>query len=133
MDRQRPNILIILTDDQQFDAVGALGNAQIRTPEIDRLVAEGVAFTRASYWEYEETAPRAEEAFDAGRELAGLGSVLHQLLICEIDYEIKVFPGDEDPSAVVRERELDAVRAPDGQHHLARLANGQPRVLEAAL
>lgn len=44
---ERPNILFILTDDQQFDAVAALGNDQIQTPELDRLVHEGVAFSRA--------------------------------------------------------------------------------------
>lgn len=42
-----PNILFILTDDQQFDAIGALGNPQLRTPELDRLVHEGVSFSRA--------------------------------------------------------------------------------------
>jgi arylsulfatase A-like enzyme len=45
--RNPPNILFILTDDQQFDAIGALGNDQIRTPELDRLVHEGVTFSRA--------------------------------------------------------------------------------------
>lgn len=44
---RRPNVLFILTDDQQFDAVGALGNDQIDTPELNRLVHEGVAFSRA--------------------------------------------------------------------------------------
>lgn len=43
----RPNVLFILTDDQQFDAIGAFGNDQIQTPEIDRLVCEGVSFSRA--------------------------------------------------------------------------------------
>lgn len=45
--QHRPNILFILTDDQQFDAVGALGNEQIQTPQLDRLVQEGVTFSRA--------------------------------------------------------------------------------------
>lgn len=44
---RRPNILFILTDDQQFDAIGALGNNQIHTPELDRLVHNGTTFTRA--------------------------------------------------------------------------------------
>ncbi len=43
----KPNLLFILTDDQQFDAIGALGNNQIHTPELDRLVGEGVSFSRA--------------------------------------------------------------------------------------
>jgi len=45
--RRKPNVLLILTDDQQFDAVAALGNSQLRTPELDRLAREGVAFSRA--------------------------------------------------------------------------------------
>ena len=42
----RPNILWYCTDAQRYDTVAALGNAHIRTPTIDRLCAEGVAFTR---------------------------------------------------------------------------------------
>ncbi|MGB2822839.1 MAG: sulfatase-like hydrolase/transferase, partial [Phycisphaerae bacterium] len=42
----RPNVLWICTDQQRFDTIAALGNDHIRTPNIDRLVAEGVAFRR---------------------------------------------------------------------------------------
>jgi len=42
----RPNILWICTDQQRWDTVHALGNEQIRTPHVDRLVREGVAFSR---------------------------------------------------------------------------------------
>ncbi len=44
---QRPNILWICTDQQRYDTIGALGNPQVSTPYIDRLVREGVAFERA--------------------------------------------------------------------------------------
>jgi len=43
----RPNILWICTDQQRYDTIGALGNPHIRTPNLDRLVAEGTAFTHA--------------------------------------------------------------------------------------
>ncbi|MCP5114231.1 MAG: sulfatase-like hydrolase/transferase, partial [bacterium] len=43
----RPNILWICTDQQRWDTIQALGNDRIRTPNIDRLVREGVAFTQA--------------------------------------------------------------------------------------
>lgn len=43
----RPNILWYCTDQQRFDTIGALGNAYVRTPTIDKLVKEGVAFTHA--------------------------------------------------------------------------------------
>jgi arylsulfatase len=42
-----PNILWICTDQQRYDTIHALGNEHIRTPHLDRLAAEGVAFTRA--------------------------------------------------------------------------------------
>jgi arylsulfatase len=42
-----PNILWICTDQQRYDTIGALGNAHIRTPNLDRLVEEGVTFLRA--------------------------------------------------------------------------------------
>ena len=47
MAHQRPNILWYCTDQQRFDTIGALGNPHIRTPNLDRFVAEGTAFTHA--------------------------------------------------------------------------------------
>lgn len=44
---KRPNILWFCTDQQRFDTIAALGNPHIRTPNLDRLVAEGIAFTHA--------------------------------------------------------------------------------------
>ena len=44
---RRPNVLFLFTDDQQADTIHALGNDAIRTPNIDRLVAGGTAFTNA--------------------------------------------------------------------------------------
>lgn len=44
---ERPNVLFLFTDDQSFDTISALGNDRIKTPNMDRLVAEGVAFTNA--------------------------------------------------------------------------------------
>jgi arylsulfatase A-like enzyme len=41
---RRPNILILLTDQQRWDALGINGNRDIRTPNLDRLAAEGVNF-----------------------------------------------------------------------------------------
>lgn len=45
-DKQRPNFIIILTDDQRYDALGAL-NPALQTPHMDRLVSEGVHFVNA--------------------------------------------------------------------------------------
>ncbi len=45
---QRPNILFLFTDDQRFDALRAIGNPEVVTPNMDRLVAQGTAFTHAT-------------------------------------------------------------------------------------
>ena len=42
-----PNILIIMTDQQAWDAVGYSGNENIITPNLDRLASEGVNFSHA--------------------------------------------------------------------------------------
>src|SRR5216117_1453121 len=45
--RQRPNILFILSDDQRWDTIHALGNDEIQTPNLDRLVEQGFHFNNA--------------------------------------------------------------------------------------
>lgn len=45
--RLLPNILLITTDQQRWDAVAANGNAAIRTPQLDRLAASGLRFTNS--------------------------------------------------------------------------------------
>jgi arylsulfatase A-like enzyme len=44
---RRPNIVLILTDNQGAWTLGAYGNKDIPTPNIDRLAREGILFTRA--------------------------------------------------------------------------------------
>lgn len=41
----RPNFLFIICDDLTFRAIRALNNPEVRTPNLDRLVNEGCAFT----------------------------------------------------------------------------------------
>ena len=40
-----PNVVIIFTDDQGYNDLGCFGSARIRTPQIDRLAAEGLKLT----------------------------------------------------------------------------------------
>ncbi len=40
-----PHIILIMTDQQRFDTIRALGASHMDTPNIDRLVQEGVSFT----------------------------------------------------------------------------------------
>ena len=41
----KPNLIVILTDDQGYGDVGFNGSEDIRTPNMDRLAREGVRFT----------------------------------------------------------------------------------------
>ena len=44
---ERPNVLLILTDQQRIDALGFRGRSVCRTPNLDRLAKEGISFDRA--------------------------------------------------------------------------------------
>ncbi|TDE11201.1 sulfatase [Jiangella asiatica] len=43
---QKPNIVLVMTDQQRWDALAAAGTFPVRTPNLDRLVAEGTWFRR---------------------------------------------------------------------------------------
>ena len=44
---KQPNIVMIITDQQRFDTINALGYPFMNTPNLDRLVNEGVTFTQS--------------------------------------------------------------------------------------
>ena len=44
---QRPNIILLLTDDQNYDTLAFTGNDQVKTPNLDRLAGEGLVFHSA--------------------------------------------------------------------------------------
>ena len=41
----KPNIILVLTDDWRWDALGCLGTPVVETPQIDRLARTGVLFS----------------------------------------------------------------------------------------
>ncbi len=43
----QPNILFLLTDQQTISALGCAGNPEVKTPNLDRLAARGVRFTKS--------------------------------------------------------------------------------------
>ena len=45
--QKRPNIIFLMSDDQRWDLMGCMGNPIIKTPNMDRLAAEGVLFENA--------------------------------------------------------------------------------------
>ena len=44
---ERPNIIFIITDQQRYDTIAALGFPYVDTPNLDRLVHEGTTFTHS--------------------------------------------------------------------------------------
>jgi len=43
----RPNVVLILTDDQRWDHMSCAGHPFLKTPNLDRLAAEGARFANA--------------------------------------------------------------------------------------
>ena len=62
---ERPDILMIVSDQHNASITGCYGDPLVRTPNIDRLAAEGVLFERA-YCPYPVCAP-SRQAFKSGR------------------------------------------------------------------
>ncbi len=56
INKEKPNVIIILTDDQGYADVGFNGCKDIPTPNIDRIAANGVVFTNG-YVSYAVCAP----------------------------------------------------------------------------
>jgi arylsulfatase A-like enzyme len=46
MNVQKPNVLVVITDDHRHDALGCAGNRLAITPTLDALAARGVRFTQ---------------------------------------------------------------------------------------
>jgi arylsulfatase A len=44
---ERPNIVLILTDDLGYGHIGSYGQQKIKTPNLDRMATEGMRFTQA--------------------------------------------------------------------------------------
>ncbi len=44
---ERPNVLLVMTDQQTDEAMSCTGNPHISTPAMDRIAARGVRFTRS--------------------------------------------------------------------------------------
>lgn len=45
--RERPNFLVLFADDMTFRALGATGETEVKTPNLDRLAQRGTTFTHA--------------------------------------------------------------------------------------
>ncbi len=47
MNKRKPNILVIMTDQHRWDYMSCLGSSPVPTPNIDRIAEKGVLFTNA--------------------------------------------------------------------------------------
>ncbi|TLX74361.1 DUF4976 domain-containing protein [Labilibacter sediminis] len=45
--KDKPNIIFLFADDQCYNTVNALGNKEIKTPNLDKMVEDGATFTHA--------------------------------------------------------------------------------------
>ncbi|MCG6190501.1 arylsulfatase [Maribellus maritimus] len=45
LEEERPNVVIVITDDQGMGDLGCMGNPYVKTPNIDKLYKEAVRFT----------------------------------------------------------------------------------------
>jgi len=46
-EKGKPNILFLFTDDQRYNTIEALGNPDVITPNMDKIVRSGLSFTHA--------------------------------------------------------------------------------------
>ena len=44
---EKPNILLIFTDQQNINMMSAMGNSYLKTPNMDKLAGEGIMFTKS--------------------------------------------------------------------------------------
>ena len=44
---RKPNVILLMTDQQRADALGCMGNRLVQTPNLDRLMTSGVIFEQA--------------------------------------------------------------------------------------
>ncbi|MBM4087436.1 MAG: sulfatase, partial [Planctomycetes bacterium] len=45
--KQRPNVLFLMSDQHNAGSMSCAGHPNVRTPNLDRVAAAGIRFTRA--------------------------------------------------------------------------------------
>lgn len=84
---ERPNILLVLSDDHSVPHVGCYGNHDIKTPNLDRFAAEGMRFDRA-YVACPQCVP-SRAAIMSGRSPVAIQMTRFS---APLPAEVKVFP-----------------------------------------
>jgi choline-sulfatase len=78
---KKPNLLIVLTDQQHLNTISALGNPSVHTPAIDRLVRTGISFSQ-SYCSNPVCSPSRSSIF-TGRASSETGVYRNNIAIRE--------------------------------------------------
>ena len=85
---QAPNVLLFITDQQRWDALGFTGRTPCRTPHLDRLARAGISFDR--WLTPDPICSPARAALFTGRYPHATG-VMHNYLL---PLERPALPGD---------------------------------------
>lgn len=86
-EKQKPNILFILSDDHSAPFLGCYGNPDLKTPNIDKLASEGVLFKHAY-----TTAPQCVPSRSSMLSCRNVLDVQMLRFSAPLDKEIVTFP-----------------------------------------
>lgn len=76
---ERPNILVLMTDQQRYDSLGCYGVDWVKTPNLDRLASQGVIFD--NYYATNPICAPSRASLFTGKHLPGHGVYkLHDIL-----------------------------------------------------
>jgi len=89
---ERPNVIVIMTDDMGYADLGCYGSRDIKTPHIDRLAAEGLRLT--NFYSNGPVCSPTRAALMTGRWQQRVG------------LEWAIYPGQKDPGLLVSETSL---------------------------
>ncbi len=83
-DDARPNILVIMSDEHNADVLSCYGNRIVRTPNLDRLAAQGVVF-EAAYTNSPLCVP-CRLSFTSGKYISRVGAWNNDCWLPSADY-----------------------------------------------
>ena len=118
--RARPNFVFIFADDLGWGDLGCYGQRQIRTPNLDRLAAQGLLFTQ--FYVNGSVCSPSRGAIMTGRFPARLG--LHGHLATHRQNESRAMPNWLDPKIPTVTRHLQAAGYATGHFGKWHLGSG---------
>ncbi|NJL30162.1 MAG: sulfatase-like hydrolase/transferase [Phycisphaerales bacterium] len=116
--KAQPNILFILVDQQRYDSLASSGHPLVKTPNLDRLAAQGVRFTRAY------TACALSSPVRASI-MTGLYPHTHQVLTNVHDYQSTLNLSPEHPTFATMLKEAGYRTGYSGKWHVAKTLGPQ--------